>query len=89
MKCRDQRCSCRNLERENFLLYEIHGGFCVEPQSSHFGVDYFQGGGVIEGTAAEVIAVAVIAAIVILGLIATGLYILSVKRKDIDFFARY
>lgn len=62
----------------------------MEPQSSHFGVDYFQGGGVIEGTAAaEVIAVAVIAAIVILGLIATGLYILSVKRKDIDFFARY
>ena len=36
----------------------------------------------------EVVIVSILAAIVILGFIGIGLYILSVRRKDIDFCAR-
>ena len=36
----------------------------------------------------EVVIVSILATIVILGFIGIGLYILSVRRKDIDFCAR-
>lgn len=91
MKCQDHKCSCRNLEN---LLYEIHGGFCIEPRSSHFGMDRLtskldQDSADNGKTQPEIVVLALLAAILILGLLAIGFYILSVKRQDIDFCARY
>ena len=88
MKCSEAKCSCSNLEN---LLYEIHGGFCVEPRTTNFGIDHLTSkldSEESQPSGPEVVIVSVLAAIVILGLIAIGLYILSVKRKDIDFCAR-
>ena len=79
MKCQDHRCSCQNLEE---LLYEIHGGFCIESRKRENHPPQQADG------RTEVIVVALLAAFVTLGLIAIGLYFLSVKRKDIDFCAR-
>ena len=87
MKCQDRKCSCRNIEN---VLYETHGGFCVEKRTTHLGMDHLalvteeqqpkQG--------PEIIIVAILAAVVILGLIFIGFYALSVRRKDMDFCAR-
>ena len=88
MKCSEKRCSCHNLDN---LLYEIHGGFCVEQRTTHFGIDHLTSALDSEESlpsGPEVVIVSILAALVILGLIAIGLYILSVKRKDIDFCAR-
>jgi len=88
MKCSENRCSCHNLDN---LLYEIHGGFCVEQRTTHFGIDHLTSALDSEESlpsGPEVVIVSILAALVILGLIAIGLYILSVKRKDIDFCAR-
>jgi len=91
MKCQEPKCSCHNLER---LLYEIHGGFCIEPRSTHLDTDHLtsakdsQENQLSGASGPEIVIVSILAAIVILGLIAIGLYILSVKRKDIDFCAR-
>ena len=89
MKCRDHKCSCLDLEN---LLYEIHGGLCVEPRTTHFGMDrlLLKVGQQPEQTSTqpEVVIVALLAAFVILGLLAIGLYVLSVKRAEIDLCAR-
>lgn len=88
MKCQDEKCSCRNIEN---LLYEIHGGFCIEPRTTHFGIDHLTSAKDSEKSqqsGPEVVIVSILAAIVILGFIGIGLYILSVRRKDIDFCAR-
>ena len=88
MKCSEKKCSCRNLET---LLYETHGGFCIEHRSTHFGIDHLTSALDSEEnqpSGPEVVIVSILAALVILGLIVIVLYILSVKRKDIDFCAR-
>lgn len=93
MKCQDEKCSCKNLESIGRILYEIHGGFCVQPRSTHFGINHYAGAKVglspnDTKDQAEIVIVAILAAILILGLISLAIYVFSLKRKDIDFCAR-
>lgn len=91
MKCQDHKCSCRDLEN---LLYEIHGGFCIEPRSTHFGMDRLtskldQDQESNGKTAPEIIVLALLAAILFLGILAFVIYgLILYKRQEMDFCAR-
>ena len=87
MKCQDTQCSCQNLETN--VLYEIHGGFCVESRTTHPNTNHLKVSNEPSNKEqTEIIIVAILGAILILGLLSIGLYMISFSRKDIDFCAR-
>ncbi len=97
MKCQDRKCSCKHLDHldkttgKSKKLYEPHGGFCVLPRMSHFGINSITSGPVNSERSAsgpEVIVVGLLAAILALGLIGLAAYVISARRSDIDLCAR-
>jgi len=87
LKCQDSQCSCNNLETN--VLYEIHGGFCVEARKTNCGLDIFGAAFSQSSTkdTAEVVVLSVLVAILILGLISLTIYIYTLRNEDLHFCA--
>ena len=87
MKCHDHKCSCKHLEER---LFEPHGGFCVLPRTTHFGIDFIDSTGRHDDSSKgpEVIVVGLLGAILGVGLVAIAIYVISARRDDIDLCAK-